>query len=149
MKLLVESIPLRVAYLLFGGLPALYLAVPAAIFGQAMWWAAMKPDEDKRLQAAFFAAMMTMGVIGTISGWLAFFGVGTTSRGGRVTHYVCLLSGILSIGFFVWLAQANKETLLLAAGPLIVGIALLAHLRSAAQQAVPADRPRAAREAGR
>jgi hypothetical protein len=132
MKSVVPSLALRLIYLLAGGLPALYLAALCAVFLPATFWAAHTPGQSNRLQAALTTGVLVVAILGTVSGWLVFFAIGTRSKRLRIIHYFALSGGILAAVFFVsTLPVITPLNFIFGAAPACVGCCLLFHLSRA------------------
>jgi len=143
MKSVVPSPALRIVYLLVGGVPALYLAVLCAVFFPSTFWAAHTPEVPDRPEAMFAILVLALALLGTLSGWLAFFALGTSSRVGRVLHYIAIGGGIFAAVFLLFsLPVITPSNFLLGAGPTLVGCCLLFHLSRVAQPINPPDAAR-------
>ena len=129
MKSVVPSLPLRIVYLLIGGIPTLYLAALCAVFLPATFWAAHTPGQSHRLEAGLTTVVFVVAILGTISGWLVFFAIGTRSKTGRIIHYLALSGGILALACFEFsLPVITLVNFVLGAAPAFVGCCLLFHL---------------------
>jgi hypothetical protein len=132
MNSLVCSIPLRIFYLLAGGLPSLVLAVLCLNFGQATVWAISHTNGSEQIEAVMVTLVFTFGILGTVSGWLAFFAVGTSSVIGRAVHSFFISGGVVAAALFEWQTLQIKGVSLSASlpiiGPAVVGCCLLYHL---------------------
>jgi hypothetical protein len=139
MKSVVPSLALRIVYLLMGGIPALYLAALCAVFFPSTFWAVTHtPDVQNQPEALFALLVLALAILGTFSGWLVFFAVGTSSRAGRVLHYIAIGGGIFAAVAFVFsLPVITPSNFLLVAAPTFVGCCLLFHLWRAAQPIIP------------
>lgn len=143
MRSVVPSLNLRVVYLLVGGLPSLYLSGLCAVFFPSALWATYAPEVSDQPKAVFAATILALGILGTISGWLVFFALGTSSRMGRLLHYIAIGGGILAAMFFLFaLPLVTLSAFLVFAGPVLVGCCLLFHLSRAAQPINPPDAAR-------
>lgn len=109
MKSPVSSIALRVLYLLVGGLPALFLSVLCLTFGQDTVWAISHTAGTEQTESVILALVFAFGVLGTVSGWLAFFAVDTSSVTGRTVHPLFISSGVGAAVLFEWQAEQKSE----------------------------------------
>src|SRR5450759_1752399 len=109
MKSPVSSIALRVLYLLVGGLPALFLSVLCLTFGQDTVWAISHTAGTEQIESVILALVFAFGVLGTVSGWLAFFAVDTSSVTGRTVHPLFISGGVGAAVLFEWQAEQKAE----------------------------------------
>ncbi len=146
MKSLVSSLPLRVLYILVGGLPAHFLSVFCLIFGQDAVWAISHTDGTERVQAVILTLVFALGILGTLSGWFAFFSVGTSSVIGRTVHSIFISGGVVATALFEWDTLQIKgvavSSSLVIIGPAIVGCCLLFHLWRNNVQGSPSEAPK-------
>ncbi|MBL8481345.1 MAG: hypothetical protein JNJ60_04055 [Rhodocyclaceae bacterium] len=138
MKSVVPSTVLRVAYLAFGGIPALGLAVLCVVFFPGTFRTMGSPDLAIQSDGVFGALILSLAILGTVSGWLAFFAIGTNSAIGRVLHYAAIAGGIFAASYFLFtLPVITSTSVLLAMGPVFVGCCLLFHISRIAQPINP------------
>src|SRR5450759_1741479 len=109
MKSPVSSIALRVLYLLVGGLPALFLSVLCLTFGQDTVWAISHTAGTEQTESVILALVFAFGVVGTVSGWLAFFADDTSSVTGRTVHPLFISGGVGAAVLFEWQAEQKSE----------------------------------------
>lgn len=138
----VTSVPLRAAYLLLGGIPALVLSFFCIDFIPSTVATAFDVTAKDQAQALLGALLLIASLAGTASGWLVFFRVGTTTQHGRVVHTTCIASGVLAAVILGWDSLLHAPGG--AAGPMafsagVVGLCLIGHMWSAARQGVPRD----------
>ena len=131
----VNSKALRAVYVVLGGLPALYLCVLAFAFKRQLWaigYPEHRNYEDSMLLVIVFCAWC----VGTISGFLAFIGIGTGTSNGRCIYTICIGIGICAAVAFAWWALQRGElpsfVALLPIIPSMVGGCLLYHVWRAA-----------------
>ena len=129
MKSVVPSLALRIVYLIAGGIPALCLAALCVVFLPSTFWAAYTPVLPNHLKAALTAALLIVAILGTVSGWLTFFAIGTRSKTGRIIHYFALSGGIFAAAFYLFsLPAITPINFIFGAAPAFVGCCLLFHL---------------------
>jgi hypothetical protein len=132
----VRSVALKIIYFLVGGLPALYLSLLCVVFSPAEIRAVADPNEPNRAEAMVSVVVFALAVVGTGSGALAFFGVGTNTPRGRVAHSLCIGGGMVAAALFAWetlqVVGVSLTTALFPIVPAIVGVCLLFHMWRAA-----------------
>ena len=138
MKSVVSSLPLRVVYLLAGGIPALCLAALCVVFLPSTFWATHTPYVPNHLEAMVTTVLFVVAILGTVSGCLTFFAIGIRSKTGRIIHYLALSGGIFAAVFFLFtLPVITLENFVFGAAPAFVGCCLLFHLSRIAQPGAP------------
>lgn len=141
---IVQSWPLRIAYLLAGGIPTLVLAAFSAAWTLPILRTALTSPSSMDATDLSILVWGFLSLTGVASGWLAFFGIGATSKRGRFIHSALIGFGIASL-LRVYVVAPSANLLLVV--PVGVGFAVLYHLwhpgqgrRRAAQLGAPADR---------
>jgi hypothetical protein len=149
MKSVVSSLPLRVVYLLAGGIPALCLAALCLVFLPSTFWAAHTSYETNHLEATLTTVLFVVAILGTVSGWLTFFAIGIRSKTGRIIHYLALSGGISAAVFLLFtLPVITLDNFVFGAAPAFVGCCLLFHLSRTVQPGAP-EVPASTAELGR
>lgn len=140
---IVQSWPLRIAYILLGGIPSLILALFSAAWTLPFARTAVTAPTSMDARDLSILVWGLLSLTGVASGWLAFFGVGAASMRGRYVHTALLSGGIASV-LRAYVVASPSLVLLIPAG---VGVAILyhlwrpgRHLQRAVQPAAPADR---------
>jgi hypothetical protein len=122
-----ESRFLRLMYFGFGGIPALFLAIYATVFIEPLITNLISGRDQITSSNLSSLAWHSSGILGTLSGWLVFFGVGTGSVLGRAVHTVLLCLGMASALWLAWLIR-DIGLPILPILPAIVGVCLVLDL---------------------
>lgn len=124
----------------FGVFPALALSIGCAALAYAGMHAAITGADTRPSSLVFYVLWPSLGILGSVSGCLVYFGIGIGTAKSRAVHAVLLCLGIGAAGFLTCSFFPSLAALIPLL-PILAGVWLLRGVQHVAQPTVKRDGP--------